>query len=95
MEKEESRRAGEHCSVRRRKKEGQAEEGKGQGPQSGFPVLPAIGHGPHLKIGEDKEEFGFVDGSYLSGMDDGGFRCWPKATLGVCCCESSYLTLRS
>lgn len=86
------KRRGEHCSLRRREKEGQGEDGKGQGPWAGLPVFPA-GCSWATHMGKDNKELVFVHGSYLSGMDE-EFRCWSEATLGVCCYGSSYLTLR-
>lgn len=45
-----------------------------------------------LGMGKDKEETDFVDGSHLSSMDVGEFRCLSKAALGACCYGSTYLT---
>lgn len=78
------KRTGEHGHFRKREKEKQGEEGRGQEHWAGFSVLPGICRTwTTLEMGEDKEEIGSVDGSHLSVMENSGAGPWPPWELVV------------
>lgn len=90
MENEENKRALPH------QEGGEGRTGcGGEGPRTpGWLPSPSKGcTWTTLGMGKDEGDK-FVDGPHLSGVDNGEFRCWSKATLEVSSYGNSYLTQR-